>query len=252
MLEFESAYRKPGNTLFRSILGTDPFDWWAGRFYVGLWGVVAILAIGAGVGVLFIAVGQYGDWDLWRANVHAPLRQYGLGVAPFLDGGAWQAVVVLATLAFVSWALREVDICRKLEMGYHIPLMFSFAISAWVTLQIIRPLWMGCWCEGFDLSYSGHLTWVSNTGFRYQNFYLNPFHAYAILGFFLTAMALAMHGGVRIELPVTHQDLANMIGTARETVSRNMARFRQQGYVKDGHAATLEILNLDSLEALIV
>jgi CRP/FNR family transcriptional regulator len=58
--------------------------------------------------------------------------------------------------------------------------------------------------------------------------------------------------GVRIELPVTHQDLANMIGTARETVSRNMARFRQQGYVKDGHAATLEILNLDSLEALIV
>ena len=58
--------------------------------------------------------------------------------------------------------------------------------------------------------------------------------------------------GVRIELPVTHQDLANMIGTARETVSRNMARFRQQGFVKDGHAATLEILNLDSLEALFV
>ncbi len=58
--------------------------------------------------------------------------------------------------------------------------------------------------------------------------------------------------GVRIELPVTHQDLANMIGTARETVSRNMARFRQQGYVRDGHMATLEILNLASLEALIV
>jgi CRP/FNR family transcriptional regulator len=57
--------------------------------------------------------------------------------------------------------------------------------------------------------------------------------------------------GVRIELPVTHQDLANMIGTARETVSRNMARFRQQGYVRDGHMATLEITNLESLEALI-
>ena len=39
--------------------------------------------------------------------------------------------------------------------------------------------------------------------------------------------------GVRIDLPVTHQDLANMIGTARETVSRNMARFRQKGYVRD-------------------
>ncbi|BDE07346.1 hypothetical protein WPS_26220 [Vulcanimicrobium alpinum] len=58
--------------------------------------------------------------------------------------------------------------------------------------------------------------------------------------------------GVRIDLPVTHQDLANMIGTARETVSRNMARFRQQGYVSDGHAASLEITNVASLEALIV
>ncbi len=57
--------------------------------------------------------------------------------------------------------------------------------------------------------------------------------------------------GVRIELPVTHQDLANMIGTARETVSRNMALFRQQGYVSEGHCATLEILNLESLEKLM-
>jgi CRP-like cAMP-binding protein len=57
---------------------------------------------------------------------------------------------------------------------------------------------------------------------------------------------------VVIDLPFTHQDLANMIGTARETVSRNMARFRAEGYVRGGHAATLEILQLSSLEALIV
>ena len=59
--------------------------------------------------------------------------------------------------------------------------------------------------------------------------------------------------GVRIDLPVTHQDLANMIGTARETVSRNMARFRQKGYVRDASTGqTLELLDLGSLEALIV
>jgi CRP/FNR family transcriptional regulator len=56
---------------------------------------------------------------------------------------------------------------------------------------------------------------------------------------------------VVIDLPFTHQDLANMIGTARETVSRNMARFRAEGYVRDSSAATLEILNLGSLEALV-
>jgi CRP-like cAMP-binding protein len=59
--------------------------------------------------------------------------------------------------------------------------------------------------------------------------------------------------GIRIDLPVTHQDLANMIGTARETVSRNMARFRQKGYVRDASTGqALELLDLGSLEALIV
>jgi len=57
---------------------------------------------------------------------------------------------------------------------------------------------------------------------------------------------------VLIDLPFTHQDLANMIGTARETVSRNMARFRAEGYLRGGQMATLEILNLNSLEALII
>ena len=57
---------------------------------------------------------------------------------------------------------------------------------------------------------------------------------------------------VVIEVPFTHQDLANMIGTARETVSRNMARFRAEGYVRDSRHATLEIVNINSLEALIV
>jgi photosynthetic reaction center L subunit len=194
VLEFESTYRKPGNTLLGLVIGRDPFDFWAGRYYVGLWGAVSVGAALLGTFFLFFAVGQYGDWDLWRANIHPPLREYGLGVAPFAQGGAWQVVVVLASVSFIAWALREVDICRKLEMGFHVPIMFCFAISAWLSLQLVRPLLLGCWCEGFDLSFTGHLTWVSNTGFRYQNFYLNPFHAFAIVGFFLSAMVLAMHG----------------------------------------------------------
>lgn len=64
---------------------------------------------------------------------------------------------------------------------------------------------------------------------------------------------VATDSGVRIDLPVTHQDLANMIGTARETVSRNMARFRQKGYVRDASSGqALEILEMDSLESLII
>lgn len=58
--------------------------------------------------------------------------------------------------------------------------------------------------------------------------------------------------GVRIDLPVTHQDLANMIGTARETVSRNMGRFRKKGMVREAEGHALEIVNIGGLESLIV
>ena len=120
-LEYEGAYKKPGNTLFSLILGDDPFDFWIGRYYVGFFGAASLVTIALGVTILFIAVGQYGDWDLLRANVPSPDRSIGLGWAPFLHGGAWQSVVILATASFVFWGLREVDICRKLEMGFHIP-----------------------------------------------------------------------------------------------------------------------------------
>ena len=68
---------------------------------------------------------------------------------------------------------------------------------------------------------------------------------------FCKQYGVAKEDSVVIDLPFTHQDLANMIGTARETVSRNMARFRAEGYVRDSQNATLEVTNLHSLEAMI-
>jgi len=206
VLDFEDVYRKRGNTFLADLLGSDPFDFWFGRFYVGIFGIVTIGAIVLGVATLFLGVALNGDGDLLRATVISPLPKYGLGWAPFREGGAWQLTVVFALVAFVSWALREVEICRKLEMGYHVPIMFSFAISAFFVLQVLRPVLLGHWSEGFDLGFTGHLTWVSNTGFKYINFYVNPFHAYAVLGFFLTTMVLAMHAGAILGTYDTNAD----------------------------------------------
>jgi CRP/FNR family transcriptional regulator len=49
------------------------------------------------------------------------------------------------------------------------------------------------------------------------------------------------------ELPVTHQELASRLGTVREVVSRNLARFRGQGLIRiqDRH---VEIVNRAGLE----
>jgi CRP/FNR family transcriptional regulator len=58
-------------------------------------------------------------------------------------------------------------------------------------------------------------------------------------------------GGVRLRVPITHHDLAASIGTARETVSRAMAQFREDGLVRGGPAATLEIVDVEGLRALV-
>jgi len=61
-------------------------------------------------------------------------------------------------------ALREVEICRKLGMRYHVPIAFSFAIFAYVTLVVIRPVLLGAWHFGFPYGIFSHLDSVSNTG----------------------------------------------------------------------------------------
>ncbi len=206
MLSFEGVYRKRGGTFLADILGDDPLDFWAGRFYVGVFGLVSVLATIVGIVAIALSIARLGDGDLARVTIQSPARAFGLHFAPFDQGGNWQLIIICASIAFITWALREVEICRKLDMGYHVPVMFSFAISAFLVLQVIRPLLLGCWCEGFDLGFTGHLTWVSNTGFKYMNFYLNPFHAYGVLGFFLTAMVLAMHGSAILGTYNTNAD----------------------------------------------
>ena len=53
--------------------------------------------------------------------------------------------------------------------------------------------------------------------------------------------------GETFDLPVTHQELASRLGTVREVVSRNLARFRGEGLIRmQGHQ--IQILNRARLE----
>ena len=90
--------------------------------------------------------------------------------------------------------MREVEICRKLGMGYHVPFAFGVAIFAYVTLIVIRPvLLMGAWGHAFPYGIFSHLEWVNNVGYTYGNFHYNPAHMVAITFFFTTCLALALH-----------------------------------------------------------
>ncbi|HRK17323.1 MAG TPA: photosynthetic reaction center subunit L [Hyphomicrobiaceae bacterium] len=192
MLSFEKKYRVKGGTL----IGGDLFDFWVGPFYVGFFGVTTIFFVFLGVGLILWDVALGPTWNIWKLSVNPPPAVYGLGLAPLQEGGIWQLVTICAIGAFSSWALREVEICRKLGIGYHVPFAFSIAILAYVTLVVIRPIMMGSWSHGFPYGIISHLDWVSATGYKYGNFHYNPAHMIAITFFFTTCLALALHGGL--------------------------------------------------------
>lgn len=208
MLSFERKYRVRGGQL----IGGESLDFWIGPFYVGFFGITAVMF--ALMGTLLIVLGaSWGPtWNLWQISIAPPDLKYGLGVAPLREGGLWQLITVCAIGAFVSWALREVEICRKLGIGFHIPFAFSFAILAYVTLVVIRPVLLGAWGHGFPYGIMSHLDWVSNTGYQYLHFHYNPAHMLGIAFFFTTTLALALHGS--LILSATNPGKGQVVKTA--------------------------------------
>ena len=191
LLNFERKYRVRGGTL----IGGDMFDYWIGPFYVGFFGITAAFCAILGTALIFWGASMEDTWNPWLISIDPPPIEYGMAFAPLAEGGIWQLVTFCAIGAFVSWIFREVEICRKLGMGYHVPFAFSIAVLAYVTLVVIRPALMGAWGHGFPYGIMSHLDWVSYTGYLYGNFHYNPAHMIAITFFFTTTLALAMHGG---------------------------------------------------------
>ena len=223
MLSFEQKYRVRGGTL----IGGDLFDFWVGPFYVGFFGVTTLLfsLIGTLLLVWGAATGvglEEQTWNIWQINIPPPPLEYGLQLAPMAVGGLWQIVTVCAIGAFVSWMLRQVEISRKLGMGFHVPAAFGVAILAYVTLVVVRPVMMGAWAHGFPYGIISHLDWVSNVGYQYLHFHYNPAHMLAITFFFTTGLALAIHGGLILSVLAPPKDEPIKTGDHENTFWRDM------------------------------
>ena len=213
MLSFERKYRVRGGTL----LGGDLFDYWVGPFYVGFFGVTTIFfaALGTALVLYGAAIGEGlagQSWNLWQISIAPPDLKYGLSLAPLREGGLWQIITFCAAGAFISWMLRQVEIARKLGMGLHVPFAFSVAISAYLTLVVVRPVLLGAWGHGFPYGILSHLDWVSNVGYQFLHFHYNPAHMIAITFFFTCCLALAMHGS--LILSVTNPEKGEPVKTS--------------------------------------
>lgn len=192
LLSFERKYRVRGGTL----IGGDLFDFWVGPFYVGFFGIMTLFFAVLGTALILFGASQGNTWNPWLIDIQPPDKSYGLSLAPMMDGGLWQIITICAMGAFISWALREVEICRKLGMGYHVPIAFGTAIFAFATLNVFRPLLLGAWGEGFPYGIMSHLDWVSNLGYSFVNWHYNPLHMVAVTFFFTTTFALGLHGAL--------------------------------------------------------
>ncbi|MEL6189466.1 MAG: photosynthetic reaction center subunit L, partial [Myxococcota bacterium] len=170
-------------------------------FYVGFFGVTTIFCVILGTAlIVWGAASGTGvaeqTFNIWRINIEPPPLSYGLGLAPLNDGGLWQIITACALGAFGSWALRQVEISRKLGMAYHIPVAYGTAVFAYFTLVVIRPVLLGAWGHGFPYGIFSHLDWVSNVGYQYLHFHYNPAHMIAVSLFFTTTFALGLHGSL--------------------------------------------------------
>jgi photosynthetic reaction center L subunit len=192
LLSFERKYRVRGGTL----IGGDLFDFWVGPFFVGFFGVTTAFFASLGTALILYGAAMGPTWNPWLISIAPPDISYGLALAPLMKGGLWQIITICAVGAFISWALREVEICRKLGIGYHVPFAYGFAILAYMTLVVFRPMLLGAWGFGFPYGIFSHLDWVSNTGYQYLHFHYNPAHMIAVSFFFTNALALALHGSL--------------------------------------------------------
>jgi photosynthetic reaction center M subunit len=192
----EEFYKRPGGSLLHSVFGFDPFDFWVGRFYVGIFGAISIIGIILGtIFYLYQGIVIEGTYNILAMRIDPPLMSAGLRLVGANEPGHyWQLTMFAATIAFVGWLLRQIDISRKLRMGYQIPIAFGAVVSSWITLQWLRPIAMGAWGNGFPLGITHHLDWVSNIGYQYFNFFYNPFHAIGITLLFAATLFLQMHG----------------------------------------------------------
>jgi photosynthetic reaction center L subunit len=208
MLDFERKYRVRGGTL----LGGDLFDFWVGPFYVGFFGVTAIFCAVFGFLMIGMKAAISETWSLFQLVVAPPNLDNGFALAPLDEGGLWQIVTACAIGAFVSWALREVEISRKLGIGYHIPVAFGVAISFFVLAQLGRPLLLGGWGHAFPYGIIAHLDWVNNVGYQNLHYHYHWAHMLGCSLFFVTAFALALHGG--LILSVTNPKKGEVVKTA--------------------------------------
>ena len=132
--------------------------------------------------------------DLFWMALEPPAPEYGLGFAPFWEGGLWLIASFFLLVSVISWWIRSYVLADQLGMGKHVCWAFASAIWLFLVLGLIRPILMGSWSEAVPYGIFPHLDWTNLFSLTYGNLFYNPFHALSIVFLYGSTLLFAMHG----------------------------------------------------------
>jgi photosynthetic reaction center M subunit len=181
---------------FRGLMNTT-----VGPLYLGLWGLASIGFFAICVAIIlaqYLAHVNYSPTEfLFKfaiLSVDPPVADNGLAIAPWEQGGAWQAATFFLTMSILFWNIRL--IARAQDNGLRPAVAWTFlaAVFFYLVIYLIRPMVMGTWAEAPPHGLKTHIDWANNVSVRYGNFYYNPFHMLSIFFLLGSTMLYGMHG----------------------------------------------------------
>ena len=104
------------------------------------------------------------------------------------------------------------------------------------------PMLYGALLKNAGLRFHSNIQFLENL--RLHGAYAKTAHQLAYFG---QRFGEKVPEGIRIKLPLTHQDIADIIGTTRETVTASIIRLRDSGLIKTDH--NILILDPEKLTA---
>jgi photosynthetic reaction center M subunit len=139
--------------------------------------------------------------------------EYGLGFAPWHEGGAWIIATGLLHVSILAWLVRTLLRARSAGLGPHVARGFLAAIFLYAVIYFIRPVMIGNWAQAPGHGWKAVLDWTNNLSVQYGNFYYNPFHMLSIFFLLGATLLLAMHGATIVATSKwgAHRELEEMM-----------------------------------------
>jgi photosynthetic reaction center M subunit len=172
-----------------------------GPIYLGYWGVLAVTTGALSAFIILLNYMHQVDYnpilflrEFWVLSLDPPAMSYGLGWAPWNEGGGWIMATFMLNLSVLAFWMRIYVRARSGGLGTQLAWGFAAALFLYFIIYLVRPVIMGNWAQAPGQGFKAILDWTNNVSVQYGNFYYNPFHMLSIFFLLGSTLLLAMHG----------------------------------------------------------